>query len=120
MTWIKENWFRIAILVILLIFAWPFYYYYVLYLPEQEAKKIANEEAARIREENRRSSIDRERNLCLRETEFAYVANWADQCKNFGLNNKGKDCTLPGRNADRVEQWRKDAKDECFKKYPVQ
>jgi hypothetical protein len=119
MNWLKENWFKVGILLSVFLFIWPFYYYYILYLPDQHEKKTQQETALQLSEESRRASNERQREACLLVAQTDYIDNWASQCKSFGVNNKGKDCTLPGRNADRVEQWRKESKDECYKKYPV-
>ncbi len=36
MNWLKENWFRLSVIVILLLIAFSFFYYYVIFLIQKE------------------------------------------------------------------------------------
>ena len=55
MNWLKENWFKVGILLSVFLFIWPFYYYYILYLPDQHEKKTQQETALQLSEESRAS-----------------------------------------------------------------
>lgn len=103
-----------------------------------ELARLAAQQAAA--EEMRRGLED-----CLETARVNYSLNWDNACKSTheaslvgykaclgrsgkaicdsvwanGLNQPEKDCQLPAEKADSVEEWRKEAIDQCNKQYPI-
>ena len=106
LNWLKEHWFKASILAILLLFALPPAYYFLVALPQQaEQRELVN-----VIQSNMLGA-------CLADADDAYDGNWANSCSHFGVSDKGPHCTLPDYNAEFVEQWHREAKQDCFKNY---
>ena len=132
MNWLKENWFKVGIIIAALILAYSIYYSLVL-LPQQRASKEALDRALN------QTNLD----YCLAEADDLYTTNWANACKSYakiveeGYKNcvatsdtsicrsvwktpdLSPDCSLPSARADTVNKYHEDAKNECFRKYPI-
>jgi len=130
MNWIKENWFKlsvtISVFLLLCVIAFSFFYYLVVlpnkkeaYKEAQDKEQAAQQADAQKKADQAKNLNDTLRNICLSGADANYTANWTSMCKKFGIDNKGALCSLPQYNADSVEQWKKDDKADCYKKYPV-
>ena len=90
---------------------------------EFEKYKIKQVQQAKQEEELRKEdtvNTNKEmRDDCLADADISYHYNWTSACKKYGVSDKSKDCFLPSYLADDINQYYKDYKDECFKKYPV-
>lgn len=109
---------NVAILIFtlsFLIIALSVAYYLVVYTPQQERVKLEtqkqNEKVAAEEKRQRKSDLD----FCLILAGSSTSSFWDSECEGKGL---GKDCLLPTYNADRVDTYEKNLKQDCFKKYP--
>jgi hypothetical protein len=116
MNWIKENWFKLGILLILLFIAWTFYYKLVVLPGIESNREQAQATLKELKEKSERESIEASRNRCLSAADIDYSLNWNSACKSLG---KKEDCTLPTLNANNINDFRQSSRDECYKKYPV-
>jgi len=91
----SEHWFKTGILTCFLLLTLSAAYYFVIWLPAR----------------------DSERDICLAKADSDYHKDWAAACTQFGQTSVGPLCTLPAYNADRVEGWRREAKEKCFRQY---
>lgn len=104
MDWLKDNWFKLAIVGVLLLITYPVYYHYVIYNPQKDQKARDAERTKQIEEQEARESIVVARNICLAEAEMSYSIDWDNACKEDGANHKNKNCRLPGTIAERLEK----------------
>jgi hypothetical protein len=103
-------------------------YHFGVYIPQIEREKIERMEQAQ-KEKQERSLKQQERllkqqearkeryNACNADAFATYELNWASSCKLFGVNNKGKDCSLPSYNADNQNQRLADDKKRCLDEF---
>jgi len=54
---------------------------------------------------------------CLGDADTSYQEGWNSECKAKGLKD---DCLLPASNVDRWDDRKVKAREDCFKKYPVE
>ncbi len=86
--WLKENWFKVGLLVVLLILGLSFAYYYIVFLPKKEQNRLAQEiqkqtlqESKEIKEREKTQSLLDE---CLADAETSYSDQWYGECKSQG------------------------------------
>jgi hypothetical protein len=99
-------------------------YHFGIYLPEFERQKIERAEKTEKRVQQRAEQIERQReqralkiqaerklryNYCLISASDNYNINWKNACSIKGVDNKGKNCSLPTSSA---EYWGKQYKYE--------
>jgi hypothetical protein len=108
---VLNNTIKISVIVGILLVSFSVSYYFVYFLPHQEKIKIneirQKEAESKQKEENRLSNLD----VCLSEAEADYR----------GLqkaNGKGPNLIIPLGLANAIENKYKDARDDCYKKYP--
>ena len=87
-----------------LIIALSIGYYFVIFLPQKEEGKKADS--------NRNKAL---LDICLSTTETDYFDYWNKLCEKEKLED---DCGLSKYSADIANEFKKDSKEECFKKYP--
>lgn len=112
--WFQENWFKLAIIICILIGITVFFQYNKQRDSEkanQELLKITNEE---LKKQENSTALQR----CLLAANIQYSLNWNAECKINSMNDKIEDCTLPTWDAEIVENKRVKDKDYCFKQYP--
>lgn len=90
-------------------------YYFVIYIPHRDKEKLDYERNIQIIKTMEDKATLKNREECLQDAEIRGSEFWDSECEGQGLK---KDCRLPTYNADRVDSHIKDAKNECFKKYP--
>ncbi len=116
---LKDNWFKLGILVVLIIIALSTAYYFVIFIPNNENAKIEqkNREAEQkiLLEEKQQADIKNSLAECLDSAETNYVNDWNNACETVG---KEKDCTLIHITSERLDDARKTAIDNCYKRYP--
>ncbi|MCK4592458.1 hypothetical protein KAT63_03425 [Candidatus Parcubacteria bacterium] len=142
---IRENWFKIITVIILMIitslYAFGQYSYYQkqqaqiqlnwekqeseleLKREKQEAElklregqllfEIEKKEKAEKKAEESMANLD----ICLISADKNYTNYWNKECERLG---KEIDCILPESITINAGNFRKQLKDECFKKYPQQ
>lgn len=146
-SWLAKNYFKVGILVAILVVSYSFYYTLVK-RPEIEKQR---EQVDRALE---KADAKRFLNTCIADADSSYSDQWYRECKGQGeltnrcislhemtfdeyakQNNiqqdkrldafidfiKEKDkcsCRLPLANADRINKTLQDNKDECFRRYP--
>lgn len=98
-TFIKDNWFKIGILMVFIIIALSIAYYFVIFIPRKEKNKIEQERQEQVSEELKeqeakenadRAKAEAKQNLdnCISNAETAYSNNWFGECKARGLVSK--------------------------------
>jgi len=108
--WLGENWFKIAVLIVVLIIGLG----YVGYLNRKTT--LADDAARRKALTEILEKSDRESKIesCLTMADVQQEVFWESECKGLG---RGENCSLPTYNADRVDaEYRRD-RDECYKRY---
>ena len=98
-----------------LIIALSIGYYFVIFLPQKEQKKINLQKQMQTETENKRNSDRVSLDSCLGNANNASYDNWNKYCEIEGLK---KDCNLPNYQSEKINNYTKELKDECFKKYP--
>lgn len=96
------NWFKIGCLLLVLFFL-SIVKEILVDVPAREAANATFERAAK------QNVLD----LCLIDAEDSYSSNWDDTCDRMG---REANCFLPTHNAQAIETWRKDAKEECYRR----
>jgi hypothetical protein len=100
-------------------------YHYGIYIPEMEREKISREEQriaktqqAERDKQNRLIAQKQEAksnySSCISASEDVYDGEWIDNCKINGVNNKGKNCTLPSALADTLSKRMIERKNRCL------
>lgn len=113
MNWIKENWFKLSIVLAGFVIAYAFYQNLVIIPRDKESARSFREIQEKLDKDAQASRLD----ACLVDAEIAYSENWENLCKRWGIDNKDENCSLPRTHADRAEEWKKEAKEDCYKKY---
>lgn len=111
----NNNWNAFLLAVSALIVAFSIGYYFVIFLPQKEQARIQQEKEKKTAIEEKEASKKLLLSYCLEDADKTYSYNWDKACKTRGLKDE---CSLPSETADSIENYRKQAKDECFKKYP--
>jgi hypothetical protein len=96
-------------------------YYFIYHLPQKDHEELEIERR-RLEAEEERKTIERSAQYmdevrldsCLSEAEMNYEVNWNTACERNNLDNQ---CRLPTSQAERIEEFRTEAKELCFKKY---
>ncbi len=109
----NRNTFLLAVSA--LIIALSVGYYFVIFLPQTEQEKINLQKQIQTETENKRNSDRVSLSSCLDAANNASHENWNKYCEIEGLK---KDCNLPSYQSEKVNNYTKELKDECFKKYP--
>jgi hypothetical protein len=91
------------------------FYYYVVFLPNQEQTKLDFQKQQEQTAEYNARVNNTLLQACLDKAEKNYNAEWEIGCNTEKLKN---DCNLPLYLADNIKKDRNDAKDFCFKQYP--
>lgn len=124
---IKENWFKLGILIILLLVLFVLSYYFIFFLPQKEQARLNHEKRVEIeriynqglvdeyqasKEQQNKISLD----ICLENADNNYQVNFESYCISEG---RGANCNSIKRyNNDTVLQIEKEEKATCFLKYP--
>jgi type II secretory pathway pseudopilin PulG len=127
-TFIKDNWFKIGILVVLVIIALSTAYYFVIFVPQKEKARIeqAKQEQLSSQLKEQQDNKNTQLNMTLLDDCLARAQNEHDDIDQLiytkvndgGFNdfpNAGEAIKMIASDADRKLQT---DKDECFKKYP--
>jgi len=108
---------KLAIIFAIVVGTAALAYRYVYYLPQKDKQRIEAEERKEKEELDRKKGEESADKVfltfCLEQAEKSYKSNWNSECSALGLGN---DCTLPTWNATRMDKWRSEAKDECYKR----
>jgi len=83
---------------------------------EKEQERLA-EEAEKTKQEQDKAYNDLMLAACLRDADTSYHEGWNSECEAKGLKD---DCLLPASNVDRWDDRKAKAREECFKKYPIE
>jgi hypothetical protein len=117
MDWLKENWFKLGIIGVLLLAAFPVYYHYVIYIPNRDEAARVSEIAKESKLRYEKLKADIARDNCILQADKDYSADWDRQCQHAGRNHKDKDCTLPSSLAKQLEDRRNYNQEKCYKEY---
>ncbi len=141
---LKNNWFKIGILVGIFVLAYTVYYSLVLQPANLESKRQALEAQQRFEQELKKESDKRSLDSCLAAARIDYDLNWANACKansnriktgydncmESGLNstscrsiwgtpNPSDNCSLPDAQAVTINGYLEKAKEDCYRRYPI-
>lgn len=100
--------FNLSVIATFLLIGFSVFYYFVIFLPGKESTRLEQEEA---KQSDRQVMI----NACLKKAYESYKAKWNSICKLDGLK---EDCTLNTDRSEIINDYHKDLKDECYKRYP--
>ncbi len=120
---IKENWFKLGMMLILLLIGLSFGYYFVIFLPQKEMErkgllkheqliKEVERQEAKQKEENSRVNLG----TCLNDADKNYHETMINACQKYSGNISN--CTIPLYLAKQYKEDQKNAKDVCFKRFP--
>jgi len=99
------NTFQKLVAVSLLIVSLSIAYYFVIFLPQKENLKT------QMKLEN-----GNKLNKCLIAASENMTTFWNKECASQRLS---KDCILPEYNANRIDKLKKELRDLCFSRFPV-
>lgn len=118
--------FKLVLIIAILTATISISYYYVYFVPQKERAKLELQkqeqiyEEQGIREKETKELLQRQSlEFCLSDTEKYYkelTAKGVESCNKYP--DSAYECGLSL--FDEVEKGLKEAKDECFKKYPIQ
>ena len=139
---IKENWFKIIIVILpsIIIFGYIFiqYNYYQkqqlqiqLDIEKQGFESLLKKERLELEKNREKKSEERQTNLnkCLADAEENFELTWNSTCSN-GIGNwinicqgvEGENCTqciLPDKETDRLTLSLEKIKEDCYKKFSI-
>ena len=119
-------------------------YYYEIFLPHEEEKRINMETWKLLRAEQEANEKKESLNTCLLAAQQTYDDNWAYKCRSLveaiekycrrqsisdeetckatlkesrGVGNGSDDCPLPFEIIGHLKDWLYAAKDDCYKQY---
>lgn len=92
-------------------------------------------------QQNKQRAAQQSLDICLTQAELQYQQNWASNCvKNaervregynnclssesfcrslWGTPDPSPSCSLPTNIAEQIEEWRSEARNECYYRYPI-
>ena len=114
-----NKWIKLSIIAGMLLISIAIFYYFVIFLPQQEKLKLKRQNIRQDAEEYKKSYNERMLDACLGDAYTSYINTWNENCKTAGINHKDSGCSLPISLADSHARYYKDLKEECFKRYPV-
>jgi hypothetical protein len=114
--WLSANWFRLSIALAMVVVALSIGHYTMVTLPAIKRDQLAAQEQAEKRRGLESVTASYGLQMCLDAADLDYHAGWEKECESRGL---GTDCSLPGPTADRQDGRRKEARDDCFRRYPA-
>lgn len=155
---LKNNWLKIAVLIMVLIVGSSIFYYFAISLPAKDIKIIKLQQQENVANERREQEAKEETekrtedlNNCIWGAGYEYTFGWLHECEKLNLlsqaciseRNKINDsattlpyddwksaiinksktwdscsCKLPHDIATNLDTERKDARNECYLKYP--
>lgn len=92
------------------------FYYLVIFTPKKEQMKADQLESQR---ELQKELLESQRELletCIEDAQRNYLANWNKICD---FRGKKKECELRDYDLERADNYLKESKNECFRKYPA-
>lgn len=111
----NKQWLYVAIIMALAILGYGYMNYtYKMKVLENEKQTKAEEVK---REEEQKTNREMKLANCKLEAEIGATSWWNANCKNFGINKKTDDCTLPGYIADTINEKKVKDLDNCVKLY---
>ena len=95
---LKNNWFKLVIALVVVLIGFSVVWYFII-TPHLNRKKL---------------------DKCLDESHEKYDNEWKEYCVLDGreIGTDGS-CLLDSERADYLNEYFKDKKNECFKKYPI-
>jgi len=112
-----DDYLKLSIIGGMAIVALSIAYYFVIFIPQKESQKVElQKEELRINQEKEEKNTSALK-TCLYQAELSASNYWNKSCKNFGINKREDDCTLPQYNADAVSASKKNDQEQCYKLY---
>jgi len=109
-TWAASNWLKLSLLGCALLVSGSISYHFLVGLPGARRQEA---ERARVREAISRVRLDR----CLDDAQADYDARWKKTCLDLGHS---EDCRLSSSLSDAYSRDRRNARDECFRRFGTQ
>lgn len=94
------------------------FYYFVIFLPSKERMTLEQKRSEFLFQENEKQTNKLMLDACLADALDSYNTTWNSNCRNSGIDRRGDGCALPHNVADSLNEYYKQTKDECYKKYP--
>lgn len=105
--WAASNWLKLSLLVCVLLVSASICYHFLVGLPRARQQEA---ERARLSEAISRVRLQR----CLEDAQANYDARWKKTCLDLG---RPEDCMLSTSLSDAYSRDRRDARDECLKRF---
>ena len=118
MEWLKEHWFKIGILVALLLIAAAPAYYFIIYLPKKDAALQANIDRKQLDSVSQKEEQARLLQVCLDAADANYNSLFTEDCKLEGNANCDTKPKLSYSHMATLGNDRDSEKSFCFKQYP--
>jgi len=113
--WLTANWFRASLALAIVVVALSVGFYTTVTLPALRREELAAQQDADRRRGIQAIYSTQSQEMCLDAASQNYSADWEGECKS---RNMGTDCRLPGVVADKLGDRKREARDECLKRYP--
>lgn len=107
--WFQDNWFKLAIIICILITVIGF----IQYNNQKNSQELLKIRDEQLKRQENSDALKR----CLLTAELMHGSNWDSECKINSMNGKKESCTLPTWDAKIVEDKLIKDKDDCFKQY---
>lgn len=85
---LKENWFKVSIVVLVGLLVLSFSYYFVIFLPDQKRSIALNEELKLIQEQTQKQEKEDNLKECLEESDYQVTSSHLWQCGSLGRSDK--------------------------------
>ncbi len=112
--WLKENWFRLGILLLILIALIVVAYYFLYLIPNQRQGEQWQQTSAQISKDAQVGTAERDYKSCLFSAQLTYDGNWSANCID-GSNTSG--CKIPSAIAVALRAQLASDQDLCEKHY---
>lgn len=117
--WLKQNWFKFGILIVLLIISGSVYYHFNIYIPNKEYEKefqknldeSTNKTIKEMEERTQGTLLD----ICLEDAEIEYQSF----VKLNGTENDDNSIWATKSVWDQAAKNKKSEEDSCYKRYPI-
>ena len=123
---------KLSIICGILMISCSLFYHYMFFIPSLENQKVNKQidsELAKLKEQKEieiiRFNIEKQDHQtkiatmkqCLESVEKTYKENLANACKNYGLDTREENCTLPNYQISHTEKNRVEGREVCLQLY---
>ncbi len=118
MNWVKENWFKLGILIAILILSASPAYYFGIYLPQKDATAQSAATFQALEAQYQKDEVAGKLQDCLDAADSNYNDLFTEDCKLEGKTDCDTNASVYMSTAEALQKDRDNQKDFCFKQYP--